>query len=40
MTVRSILNAKGHQIMSVASDAKLVAAVLAEIKAPKVYIVN
>ena len=27
MTVRSILNAKGHQIMSVASDAKLVAAV-------------
>ena len=27
MTVRSILNAKGHQIMSVAPDAKLAAAV-------------
>ncbi|QAU46308.1 CBS domain-containing protein [Bradyrhizobium guangzhouense] len=27
MTVRSILNTKGHQIMSVAPDAKLVAAV-------------
>ncbi|MBR0792743.1 CBS domain-containing protein [Bradyrhizobium manausense] len=42
MTVRSILNTKGHQIMSVEPDAKLVAAVklLAEKKIGAVLVMN